>query len=126
MSVLVDSSVWIDYFRDERTAEIVDALIDEDELLTNDLILTELIPALSLRRHDELVSLLRAVQRQPMSIDWQELIDMQVLCLRRGINGVGIPDLMIAQNALQGGLRLLSSDRHFALLAQHLPLELYG
>ncbi|MBD3241778.1 MAG: PIN domain-containing protein [Chitinivibrionales bacterium] len=126
MNVLVDSSVWIDFFRDEGKAGFVEDLIDEDLLVTNELILAELVPALSHRGETELVSLLQAVRRQPMSIDWQEIIGMQTLCLSQGINGVGLPDLLIAQNALQGGLRLLSNDKHYVLLAQHLPLLLYA
>jgi predicted nucleic acid-binding protein len=62
---------------------------------------------------------------QPMSIDWDEIIHVQTLCRGGGINGIGIPDLMIAQNSIQGGLRLLSNDKHFALISKHMPLELY-
>jgi predicted nucleic acid-binding protein len=50
---------------------------------------------------------------------------MQTMCLSNGINGVGISDLVIAQNAMQGNLRLLSNDKHFALISKHIPLELF-
>ena len=43
MSVLVDTSIWIDYFRGGSNSAQVDFLIDENLLVTNDLILTELI-----------------------------------------------------------------------------------
>ena len=46
MSILVDSSVWIDYFRDGKNSERLDHFIDENLIVTNDLILTELIPFL--------------------------------------------------------------------------------
>ena len=65
------------------------------------------------------------MKRQPMSIDWDEIIKLQNDCLRNGINGVGIPDLIIAQNANQGGLKLLSNDQHFSLIAQCASLDLY-
>ncbi len=42
MSVLVDSSVWIDYFR--GTGEELDYLIEEAVVATNELILAELVP----------------------------------------------------------------------------------
>ena len=46
MSVLVDTSVWIEYFRTGNYSEKVDFLIDENLLVINDLILAELIPFL--------------------------------------------------------------------------------
>ena len=51
---------------------------------------------------------------------------MQITCLRSGINGVGIPDLLIAQNAIQHDVQLLARDRHFALLSKYVPLSVYG
>lgn len=125
MSVLVDFSVWIEYFRDTGTADSLELLIDENLVVINDLILAELLPPLRLRRQTQLVSLLRAVKRQPMSIDWEDIIQMQTVCLRNGINGVGVPDLIIAQNAVQGELKLLSKDKHFLLISGHTLLELY-
>ena len=125
MSILVDSSIWVDYFRDTGQADVLELLIEENLVVTNELILAELIPPLTLRKKHGLTSLLREIKRQPMSIDWNEIIKVQTDCLSNGINGVGIPDLMIAQNAIQGGLKLLSNDRHFSLIAQHTPLDLY-
>ena len=49
---------------------------------------------------------------------------MQVTCLRNGISKVGIPDLMVAQYAMQLGLTLFSLDKHFRLLSKHVPLSL--
>ena len=61
-----------------------------------------------------------------MKIDWEGVVSMQTVCLRHGINGVGIPDLLIVQNAMQGDLKLLSHDKHFSMIAQHMPLERYS
>lgn len=125
MSVLVDSSIWVDYFRGAGQSNILDLLIEENLVVINELILTELIPPLNLFNEKHLVSLLRTIKCQPMSVDWEEIIHIRTLCLRRGINGVGIPDLLIAQNSIQGGLRLLSNDKHFALISKYIPLELF-
>ena len=125
MSVLVDSSVWIGYFRGAESDDPLLSLIDENLVVINGLILAELIPALQLRRHRKLISLLRLIPKHPITIDWDELTEMQILCLRHGINGVGIPDLAIAQHAIQHDLDLYSHDKHFALLARHIPLSLY-
>ena len=126
MSVLVDSSVWIDYFRASNgQADDLDFLIDENLVVVNDLILSEIVPALHIRRKRALIRLLGEVSKQPMTIDWPDLIQMQVTCLRNGINRIGIPDLIIAQHATQNGLRLFTLDGHFRLVAEHSPLELY-
>jgi predicted nucleic acid-binding protein len=124
VSVLVDSSVWIDYFRAGRHAERLEALIEENQIVTNELILAELVPALQIKRQNALISLLREIERTPLAPDWDEIIRLQVLCLRHGINAVGIPDLLIVQNALQNDLRLMARDRHFALMSRHIGLQL--
>ncbi len=124
MSVLVDTSVWIDYFRGEGPADTLDWLIDQNLVVTNDLILAELLPFLYQQRQRKLAALLQKLQLQPMCTDWPQIIELQTVCLRNGINGVGIPDLMIAQNAMQGGLHLLSSDKHFVLMAKHIPVSM--
>ena len=126
MSVLVDSSVWIDYFRDASGHSDLDLLIEENLVVVNDLILAELIPALRLRRQRKLIGLMREIARPPMETDWDDIVQMQITCLRNGINKVGIPDLMIAQHAIQNDLELYSQDKHFALLARRVPLVLAG
>ena len=57
MTVLVDSSVWIDYFRTGKNSQKLDDLIDENLVATNDLILTELIPHLKLRNQRKIVKI---------------------------------------------------------------------
>lgn len=125
MNVLVDSSAWIDYFAGKGEADALEYLIEENLVVINDLILAELLPALLQQKQAGVVALLRAVRRHPMKIDWEDIIQLQVLCLRNGVNGVGIPDLLIAQNAIQGGLSLMSRDKHFILISKHTSLSLY-
>ena len=125
MSVLVDTSVWVDYFRGQGGTEEVDRLIEENLVAVNDLILAELIPALHLRGERRLIALLREIRRYPITTDWEDIIRMQTACLRDGINGVGIPDLIIAQNAMQHRLELLAQDKHFRLMAKRMPLAMH-
>ena len=125
MQVLVDTSVWIDYFRGGVTGDTLDNLIDENILVVNDLILAELIPVLKLKKQRRLITLLSSVAMLDVRIDWQQIIDFQHRCLKQGINGVGIPDLIIAQNALQHRCSVYSLGRHFALMRQPLKLLLF-
>lgn len=124
MSVLVDSSAWIAYFRGASDLPSLDWLIEEGLVVTNDLILAELTPALLVRGERKVVALLRDVERVPLAIDWEGIVEMQVTCLRNGINKVGIPDLIVAQHAMQHDLSLLSLDKHFRLLSKHVALKL--
>lgn len=125
MNVLVDSSVWIEYFRGTANSGRLDFLIEENLVVVNDLILAELIPALHLKRQRKLISLMREIICPPLEVDWDDLIQMQITCLRHGVNKVGIPDLMIAQHAIQNRLELYTQDKHFKLIAQHVPLALH-
>ena len=125
MSVLVDSSVWVEYFRGSPDQAELDYLIEEDLVVVNDLILAELVPALHVRRQRKLIRLMQEIACPPIAVDWADIIQMQILCLRNGINKVGIPDLMIAQHAIQHGLELYSRDKHFKLLARQVPLALH-
>lgn len=122
MRVLVDTSVWVAYFRGASELPAMDWLIEEDLVVTNDLILAELIPVLRVRGERKLVGLLGEVERLPLLLDWQGIMDMQVICLRNGINKVGIPDLVVAQHAMQHNLTLFSLDKHFRLLGKFVPL----
>ena len=125
MKVLIDSSVWVAYFRGVGDVTTVDWLIEEGLIVTNDLILAELTPPLLVRGERKLVSLLREIECVPLTLDWDRIIEMQVICLRNGINKVGIPDLIIAQHAIQNNLALFSLDKHFVFLGRHMPLNLH-
>jgi len=123
--VLVDTSVWIDYFRGKEGVAALEALIDDNLVCTNDLILSELVPYLRLQKQTRVIGLLEALERMPLGIDWQEIIEMQVKCLRSGANGIGIPDLIIAQNAKAHGCAVYSLDRHFGLMNRVLKLDTF-
>ena len=124
MNVLVDSSVWIAYFRGTSELPSLDWLIEEGLAVTNDLILAELTPVLLVRGERKLVGLLREIERVPLTPDWDGIMELQVTCLRNGINKVGIPDLIVAQHAMQHNLSLFSLDKHFRLLSKHVALKL--
>ncbi|MDH3974299.1 MAG: PIN domain-containing protein [Deltaproteobacteria bacterium] len=124
MSVLVDSSIWIEYFRNGKDLEQLDFLIDENIVATNDLILTELTPFLKIRNQRKIIKLLHELNKLELNIDWDNIADYQYKCLKMGLNGLGIPDLIIAQNAIQNNCSLYSLDNHFSLLSKIVPLKL--
>jgi predicted nucleic acid-binding protein len=124
MPVLVDTSVWINYFRGEPGAEKLDLLIDENLIVINDLILAELVPFLEIRKQRKPIQLLFLMSKLPLDIDWDQIVEFQLKCLKNGINGIGIPDLILAQNAKRHGCQLFSLDNHFELMKDILDLEL--
>ncbi len=125
MSILIDSSVWIEYFRNGNTSEKVDFLIDENLVVTNDLILAELTPFLKIRKHNNLIELLHNINRLMININWHQIIEIQYQCLKNGLNGVGIPDLIIIQNAIQNASRIYSLDEHFLSMSAFLEFEVF-
>jgi len=120
---LIDTSIWIDYFKGNATD--LDHLIENNLLATNDIVLTELVPALRLRGEHELVNLLNEIKRFPLNINWENIIQMQLTCMQSGANGIGLPDLIIAQNALQNKSKVYSKDKHFRLMGRILGLPIY-
>jgi len=123
--VLVDTSIWIDYFRDGKNSSDLEILIDENLIVTNEIILAELIPYLKIKKQTEVIKLLNEVNQTPLDIHWEEIIQLQVKCLKSGANGVGIPDLIIAQNAKQNNCTIYSLDKHFKLLNKVLKVKLH-
>jgi hypothetical protein len=126
MAVLVDTSIWIDYFRSGENSKDLDDLMDENLIVINDIILAELVPYLKLKKQTKVIELLHEINRVPLAINWDEIIEFQTMCLKSGVNGVGIPDLIIAQNAQQNNHQIYSLDKHFRLLNQLLKIELHA
>lgn len=125
MQVLVDTSIWIDYFKSGLNSEKLDELLDDNRVLTNDIILAELISFLMIRKQQKIVDLLTNIPLLTLKIDWTEIIQWQVACLNAGINGIGIPDLIIAQNSKQKRGSIYSLDKHFLLLNQVVDISLF-
>jgi predicted nucleic acid-binding protein len=124
MPVLVDTSIWIEYFRTGNHSEKLDSLIDENLIVINDLILAELVPPLRVRNQRKIISLLHDINKLELSIRWDQIMEFQFKCLKNGLNGIGIPDLIIAQNAKQHQCTIYSLDNHFEVMKDILKLQL--
>lgn len=122
-SILIDSSVWIEYFLTGKPDKL-DQIIEEDLACINELILTELAPSLSLKNETELLEGLQAIRMIPMNIDWEIVRDYQVMNLKNGINKVGITDMIILQQVIDQKITLYSFDKHFKLIQNQLNFEL--
>lgn len=124
--VLVDSSVWIAFFKGAEEGRQLFSLLDTNQICINDLILAELIPSLNHKKELALVRLLQSIERTRLHIDWESIIEMQTINLKNGLNRVGVPDLIIAQNALQNDIPLFSFDRHFEIMKKSIGIKLFN
>ncbi len=121
--VLVDSSVWISYFRTGHPDQL-DMLIQEDLVYTNEVILTEMIPFMKAVNQETLIETMESLESIPLQIDWPIIREYQRINLLNGINNVGIPDLLILQQVIDERLFLFSFDKHFTLMQEHFKFEL--
>ena len=124
-TVLVDSSVWIEYFRGKKEVTVLDELIDRNQLCINNLILSELLPFLRIKKENALIKTLMTIKNIAIKIDWAEIIDFQEINLRNGLNNIGIPDLIIMQNVRDNNLLLYSLDKHFELMNKYIGFDRY-
>ena len=126
--ILVDSSVWIDFFRNRPTAQVewLDKNLGIEGLVVGDLILAEVLRGFKDDRgFNEARRLLGRLQQ--VSLCGEELAVEAAQNLRklrsRGLTIRGTIDLIIATRCLTNGLRLLHSDRDFDAFEMHLGLQ---
>jgi predicted nucleic acid-binding protein len=123
--VLVDSSVWIEYFKGNESVLPLNELIDSNNLCINDLILAELLPSINHKKENDLKDLLLTIEKIDMVIDWHQIISMQTINLKNGLNKIGISDLIITQNAIDNNIELYTIDKHFTLMSEIHELKLF-
>jgi predicted nucleic acid-binding protein len=123
VQILIDSSVWIDYFRSGTHTSKLDTYIDQNLVCTNHLILAELIPFLKVKKQFKLIKLLESLTNIALNINWDKIINFQSTCIQKGINKVGIPDLIILDNVIQNDLVLYTLDKHFKQINKHISFR---
>lgn len=126
--ILVDSSVWIDYFRAADTPQValLDSLFGRTRIAVGDLIAAEVLQGV--RDHKEF----KWVKTIFGSFTHLDLCGYD-LALKasenyRALRGKGITvrktiDTLIATRCIEDGLTLLHADRDFAPFALHLGLR---
>ncbi|MBP8925537.1 MAG: PIN domain nuclease [Pseudomonadales bacterium] len=125
--ILVDSSVWIDFFRNKPTqqAEWLDRNLGVEGLVIGDLILAEVLQGFT---DDRGFNEARRVlgQLEQVIVGGFDLAVEAARNYRRlravGVTVRGTVDVLIATRCLAGGLRLLHSDRDFDAFERHLGL----
>ena len=127
--ILVDSSVWIDYFKGTDTAQtgLLDKLLVSEPVAIGDLMLTEVLQGLDSEREFNLVrkmlTSLTVVDLGGQQIAIQAARNFRSL-RKRGITVRKTIDTVIATRCIESGYSLLHNDRDFEPFARHLGLPL--
>ncbi len=126
--ILVDSSVWIDYFRGVPTPQTdrLDALLGSEPVVVGDLILTEVLQGFrSQREFNQALRLMQSVTT--VQIGGQDVAIQAARNVRllrdRGLTVRKTIDCLIATRCIEDGYALLFSDRDFLPFVEHLGLE---
>ena len=126
--ILIDSSVWIDYFRGVPTPQtnLLDSLLGNELLVTGDLVLAEVLQGFNSDRDfnqaKKLLTSLEVINLGGKEIALQAAQNFRTL-RRKGITVRKTIDTVIATRCIESGLNLLYSDRDFDPFVQHLGLR---
>ena len=126
--ILVDSSVWIDYFRGTQTpqTEKLDGLLSREPVAVGDLILTEVLQGFGSERDfneaRRLLTSLLVVELGGREIAIQAARNFRIL-RAQGVTIRKTIDTVIATRCIESGFTLLHSDRDFDPFVQHLGLR---
>ncbi len=125
--ILVDSSVWIDYFRGVSTAQSdrLDQLLGVEPLAVGDLILTEVLQGFTRQRDFdqalELLGTLTLVEIGGHDVAIQAARNFRAL-RALGVTARKTIDTLIATRCIESDYPLLFSDRDFEPFVEHLGL----
>ena len=126
--ILVDSSVWIDYFTGKSTpaADKLDSLLGEDLVAIGDLMLVEVLQGFrgdtDFRQARELLLSLTVLNMLDTNIALQSANNFRKL-RKKGITVRKTIDAIIATYCIENRLPLLHSDKDFEPFHKHLKLK---
>ena len=126
--IVVDSSVWIDYFTGKSTAgaEKLDSLLGQDLVAIGDLMLVEVLQGFQSDRD------FRQARRLLLSLTVLNMLDTAIALKsaanfrslrKRGVTVRKTIDAIIATYCIENKLPLLHSDKDFQPFHKHLKLK---
>jgi len=126
--IVVDSSVWIDYFTGKNTTEAdkLDDLLGEAPIAVGDLVLAEVLQGFrtdkDFRKAKELLMSLSVLNMLDTNIAIQSAINFRTL-RKKGVTVRKTIDAIIATYCIENKLPLLHSDKDFQPFHKHLKLK---
>ena len=128
MKVLIDTSCWIQTFRNPNSfeAQVIGALLKENAVVTSSLIIAELLQGakgskekLFLENEFNVIPILEGIDRLGLKIG--EL----GLNLRKNGYNLALVDLALSALAIEHKVLIYSLDSHFLLITKHSSLQLF-
>jgi len=125
--VLIDTSVWIDYFRerDKRLCEKVDELLSLSEVFVPKVVIAELTQGAVSEKEiaviEEFVEAFNVIDQEEST--WAKAGRLSFSMKRKGIT-VNLVDCYIAVMAHENNCRIFSLDTHFKDIKKFLNIEL--
>ncbi|MBS3959665.1 MAG: PIN domain nuclease [Xanthomonadaceae bacterium] len=126
--ILVDSSVWVDYFRGTRNeqTDLLDVLLSSEPVAVGDLMLAEVLQGLNAERDfNRAKNVLLSLQQVAIGgteIAIQAARNFRTLRLH-GVTVRKTIDALIATRCIESDLLLLHNDRDFDPFEKHLGLR---
>jgi predicted nucleic acid-binding protein len=126
--ILVDSSVWIDYFRGTSTAHTdrLDSLLTTDRLAVGDLVVAEVLRGfrddLAFERARDVLEQFLLIELGGYRIALQAAKNYRLL-RARGVSVRKTVDTIIATKCIEDGFALLHCDKDFDPFVAHLGLR---
>jgi len=128
--ILVDSSVWIDYFSGKRSwqTDLLDHMLSNVPIIMGDLILTEVLQGFKSDKDYE------AAKNYLNELPFRQMggynVAIQSAQNYRKLRKAGVTvrktiDIIIATFCIVEGLTLLHDDRDFNPIASHFPLKAF-
>jgi hypothetical protein len=129
--ILVDSSVWIDYFNGKITkqTDLLDSLLGGEPIVIGDLILTEVLQGFQEDRDfNKARKLLDSLLFRQMLGKELAVKSAENCCIlrKKGVTVRKTIDVIIATFCITNNLPLLHSDRDFYPMEKHLNLKVIG
>ena len=127
MGAVIDSSLWVDYFRrgtPRSVLEQVIGLVDDADALLCEPVRFEILRAALRAERKRIDAVFDTIPLLPSPHDlWHQAALLGQRCLDAGFHPRTM-DLLIAQVALHHGAELMTFDKHFADIARVTPLKL--
>ncbi|MEN6577230.1 MAG: PIN domain nuclease [Phycisphaerales bacterium] len=126
--IVVDSSVWIDYFNGKTTAQtdLLDSLLGLEPIVIGDLVLTEVLQGFrentDFQKAQTLFDSLLFLPMLGKDVAVKSAQNYRAL-RRQGVTVRKTIDVIIATFCIENDLPLLHNDRDFEPMVRHLKLE---
>ncbi len=129
--ILVDTSVWIDYFNgiENKQTDSLDHILSEQTVLIGDIILAELLQGFDsdkeFRLAKQALDPLDCIHLGGKSLAIKAAINFRFLRLK-GVTIRKTVDMLIGSWCIEHDVELLHNDKDFDQIATQLPLQVYG